>query len=303
MALHNEIEFEKEICDHLVSHGWLYQEGVADDFDRKLALYPPDLFSWLEDSQEEAWQTYRQKNGSKAEAQLLQRIRDQLNQLGTLDLRQEIGAWAFQAAQACRVQARTWTQPEILVVTTPTGFASSADRLTPQPKQHRPGSFPQWHPHCHCRTKDRQHAEHCRRDLAIQSRPQPKTPRSNSRAFTDLRERSTCALRRQYPRGGDDHQARGQRNTLPSLQQGIRSKAATTAVQGIPLRQTTTQRHTSGRRFGSAKAFLRFLVATALLSATKKSRSHGSSSPDTTSWPSHACCKRQSFKRAQVRSI
>ena len=86
MALHNEIEFEKEICDYLGSNGWLYQESVAADYDRKLALYPPDLFSWLEESQEEAWQTYRQKNGSKAEAQLLQRIRDQLNQLGTLDL-------------------------------------------------------------------------------------------------------------------------------------------------------------------------------------------------------------------------
>ena len=86
MALHNEIEFEKEICDHLGSNGWLYQEGVAADYDRKLALYPPDLFFWLEASQKEAWQTYRQKNGSKAEAHLLQRIRDQLNQLGTLDL-------------------------------------------------------------------------------------------------------------------------------------------------------------------------------------------------------------------------
>ncbi len=24
MALHNEIEFENDICEHLAAHGWLY---------------------------------------------------------------------------------------------------------------------------------------------------------------------------------------------------------------------------------------------------------------------------------------
>lgn len=86
MALHNEIEFEKEVCEHLGSHGWLYEDKTSDNYDRKLALYPPDLTAWLEESQKDLWETYKQKNGSKAEASLLQRIREQLDQQGTLDL-------------------------------------------------------------------------------------------------------------------------------------------------------------------------------------------------------------------------
>ena len=86
MALHNEIEFEKEVCDHLGSHGWLYVHPAAQDYDRKLALYPPDLIAWLHESQKDLWQIYQQKNGSKAETNMLQRIREQLDQQGTLDL-------------------------------------------------------------------------------------------------------------------------------------------------------------------------------------------------------------------------
>ena len=86
MSLHHEVAFEREICEHLGANGWLYEEGSADAYDRQLALYPPDLIAWLQESQNEAWSTYQQKNGSKAEANLLQRIREQLDQQGTLDL-------------------------------------------------------------------------------------------------------------------------------------------------------------------------------------------------------------------------
>jgi type I restriction enzyme R subunit len=86
MSLHHEVAFEREICEHLGANGWLYEEGSADAYDRQLALYPPDLIAWLQESQNEAWSTYQQKNGSKAEANLLQRIREQLDHQGTLDL-------------------------------------------------------------------------------------------------------------------------------------------------------------------------------------------------------------------------
>ena len=86
MSIHLESAFEKEVCEYLGSHGWLYEDKTADNYDRKLALYPPDLTAWLEESQKDAWDTYKQKNGSKAEANLLQRIREQLDQQGTLDL-------------------------------------------------------------------------------------------------------------------------------------------------------------------------------------------------------------------------
>ena len=69
MALHNEIEFEKEICDHLASHG--YNTKKASLMTAPQVAQVRGSVLWLEDSQEEVWQTYRQKNGSKAEAQLL----------------------------------------------------------------------------------------------------------------------------------------------------------------------------------------------------------------------------------------
>ena len=86
MSVHLEVAFENEVCEHLASHGWLHDNGSAAHYDRKLALYPPDVFAWLQDSQNDAWNLYIQKNGSKAEATLLQRIREQLEQQGTLDL-------------------------------------------------------------------------------------------------------------------------------------------------------------------------------------------------------------------------
>ncbi|MGP5033031.1 type I restriction endonuclease subunit R [Glutamicibacter arilaitensis] len=49
MALHNEIEFENEICEHLVAHGWLYSPTDAG-YDRERALFPDDVFGWLEDT-------------------------------------------------------------------------------------------------------------------------------------------------------------------------------------------------------------------------------------------------------------
>lgn len=50
MAQHNEIEFEKEICEHLAAHGWEYSPTDVG-YDKERALYPADLFGWLEDTQ------------------------------------------------------------------------------------------------------------------------------------------------------------------------------------------------------------------------------------------------------------
>lgn len=49
MALHNEIPFELDICEHLAAHGWLYAApGTAGDAcscDTPRALYPADLLA------------------------------------------------------------------------------------------------------------------------------------------------------------------------------------------------------------------------------------------------------------------
>jgi type I restriction enzyme, R subunit len=36
-SLHRENEFEEDICNHPGAHGWLYEEGDAARYDRKLA--------------------------------------------------------------------------------------------------------------------------------------------------------------------------------------------------------------------------------------------------------------------------
>ncbi|QPN60260.1 type I restriction endonuclease subunit R [Synechococcus sp. CBW1002] len=86
MSLHHENAFEVEICDHLGSHGWLYTEGDAAHYDRKLALYPPDLIAWVQQAQPDAWETLQKNHGSKAAGTLLQRVRSQLDLIGTLDV-------------------------------------------------------------------------------------------------------------------------------------------------------------------------------------------------------------------------
>lgn len=44
----DEKEFETAICKGLAQHGWTYVEGEKDNgWDRRLALYPADVLSWL----------------------------------------------------------------------------------------------------------------------------------------------------------------------------------------------------------------------------------------------------------------
>jgi type I restriction enzyme R subunit len=86
MSLHHEVAFEREICEHLAANGWIYEEGSAAAYSRELALYPPDLIAWVQEAQPEAWEVLQKNHGSKASATLLERVRRQLDQLGTLDL-------------------------------------------------------------------------------------------------------------------------------------------------------------------------------------------------------------------------
>ena len=69
MSLHHKVAFECEICEHLGAHGWIYEEGNADAYDRQLALHPPDLIAWVQEAQPEAWEVLQNNHGSKAELQ------------------------------------------------------------------------------------------------------------------------------------------------------------------------------------------------------------------------------------------
>jgi type I restriction enzyme R subunit len=86
MSLHKEISFETEICEHLAAHGWLYAEGDAAGYDRARALFPADVLAWVQATQPQAWETLAKNHGANAGEMLLARLRDQLDQRGTLDV-------------------------------------------------------------------------------------------------------------------------------------------------------------------------------------------------------------------------
>lgn len=86
MNLHKEISFEDEICGHLAAHGWHYASGDASLYDRSRAFFPADLIEWIKQTQPSAWETLTKNHGSSAEGVLLDRLRKQLDDRGTLDV-------------------------------------------------------------------------------------------------------------------------------------------------------------------------------------------------------------------------
>ena len=86
MSLHKEISFESEICQHLAANGWLYAEGDAAHYDRARALFPADVLAWVQATQPKAWEILTKNHGAQAAETLLARLRDQLDQRGTLDV-------------------------------------------------------------------------------------------------------------------------------------------------------------------------------------------------------------------------
>lgn len=59
--------FEAEICGHLEAHGWLYSVSDAG-YDRERALFPEDLFVWLETTQKTAYEKALKAAGSQAKS-------------------------------------------------------------------------------------------------------------------------------------------------------------------------------------------------------------------------------------------
>ncbi|WP_346912436.1 type I restriction endonuclease [uncultured Roseibium sp.] len=86
MSLHREISFETEICEHLAAQGWLYAQDDYAQYDRRHALFPDDLVAWVQASQPQAWQALVKNHGTGAIATLLDRVRKQLDDRGTLDV-------------------------------------------------------------------------------------------------------------------------------------------------------------------------------------------------------------------------
>ena len=91
MSLHREISFETEICEHLGANGWLYEDVGDAGYDRVRALFSADVLAWVQATQPKAWELLVQNHGARASDTLLDRLRAQIDQRGTLDvLRQGI---------------------------------------------------------------------------------------------------------------------------------------------------------------------------------------------------------------------
>jgi type I restriction enzyme R subunit len=84
--LHKEISFEDEVCDALAAAGWLYESGDAAHYDRARALFPSDLVAWVQATQPRAWESLVKNHGAAAETILIDRVRKQLDDRGTLDV-------------------------------------------------------------------------------------------------------------------------------------------------------------------------------------------------------------------------
>jgi len=86
MSLHKENSFENDICNHLAAHDWFYAEGDAALYDRKRALFPSDALAFVQETQPNAWDTLTKSQGAAAAETLLDRIRKQIDDRGTLDV-------------------------------------------------------------------------------------------------------------------------------------------------------------------------------------------------------------------------
>ncbi|GJF09598.1 hypothetical protein NGTWS0302_14290 [Mycolicibacterium cyprinidarum] len=75
MAVHNEIEFEKEIAEYLAARGWSYSPNDAG-YDRERALFGEDVLGWLGDTQPEQLAKVVRAGGdtAKQQTQLLDRM-------------------------------------------------------------------------------------------------------------------------------------------------------------------------------------------------------------------------------------
>ncbi len=84
MSQHTEIHFENDICAHLAARGWLHASGEAQAYDRARAVFPADVLAWVQATQPKAWEDLSRAHGPAAEGVLLDRLRKQLDDLGTL---------------------------------------------------------------------------------------------------------------------------------------------------------------------------------------------------------------------------
>ena len=78
-----EKAFEDAIVAHLVDHGG-WAQGDPDDYDRERAFLPPDLWSFIEETQPKPWAKVRTIHGDKLEVRFLDALGKDMAQRGSL---------------------------------------------------------------------------------------------------------------------------------------------------------------------------------------------------------------------------
>ena len=64
----------------------MYKDGLSASYDRALNLFPEDVTAWVQESQPEAWKALDKGHGMNALDRLLERLRQELDTRGTLDV-------------------------------------------------------------------------------------------------------------------------------------------------------------------------------------------------------------------------
>jgi type I restriction enzyme, R subunit len=85
VALHNEDKFEDDICEYLAGHGWLYSKNDSG-YDAERAIFPEDLFSWIEDTQNEAWKRIKGFHNGSTQTVFMDRLVKLLESDGALSV-------------------------------------------------------------------------------------------------------------------------------------------------------------------------------------------------------------------------
>jgi len=73
----NELTFHNDIIDQLVTGGWLL--GTSEQYNRELALYPEDLLSFVQDTQDGQWRKFCKLHPVAPEQEFLERVAAQLD--------------------------------------------------------------------------------------------------------------------------------------------------------------------------------------------------------------------------------
>jgi type I restriction enzyme R subunit len=81
--IHNEYEFENDVCDFLHSQGWLYSKS-DEGYDPERALFPEDLIGFIQDTQPKSWERLKSFHNGASTNTLLDRLVKVLDTEGTL---------------------------------------------------------------------------------------------------------------------------------------------------------------------------------------------------------------------------